>query len=418
MANETLRKDVLIMGGGLVGLALSLALARSGLTSAVIDRGDGEAMLSPAFDGRASAVSRSSWNLFGHLGLFDALSAKACPIERISVCEALKPGALDFGHDGNENADANASGAGEMGTMLANDDLRMALYQAATAEPRIELLYQREASDWQIDAHNVTMTLSDGRTLQGGLLVGADGRNSAVRLKAGITLGHWKYGQNAVVCAISHEHPHHNAAYQIFYRDGPLAILPLLDDSDGRHRSSIVWTVSQDRFAAYLGLSDRAFAAELQKQMGGFLGNVSALSARSGYPLGYHQSASMTAERIALVGDAAHAIHPIAGQGLNLGLRDVAALVEVLGDGVLLGLDSGDAQLLTRYENWRGLDNVMMGAATDSLNRLFAVPGKAASAIRRTGMRMVGKSGLAREFIMREAKGESGELPRLLQPAA
>lgn len=417
MSGDQLRQDVLIMGGGLAGLALSLALSRSGLTSAVIDRGDGQAMLSSQFDGRASAISCSSWNMLDHLGLVEALTAKACPIERISVCEALKPGALDFGYDAKDRQQSELAGPGEMGAMLANEDLRAALYQAARNNADIALLYNHEATDWQVNEHEVVVTLSDGQHLAGGLLVGADGRNSAVRQKAGITLGHWKYGQNAVVCAIAHEQPHDNAAYQIFYPQGPLAVLPLRDDAQGQHRSSIVWTVSEDRIAAYLALSDRAFAAALQKQMGGFLGAVRVLGPRSSYPLGYHQSAHMTAKRVALVGDAAHVIHPIAGQGLNLGLRDVAALAEVLGDGVRLGLDSGDAQLLARYESWRGLDNVMMGVATDGLNRLFGVPGKTASAVRRMGMRIFGKTSLAHEFIVREAKGESGALPKLLQPA-
>jgi len=417
MSGDQPRTDVLIMGGGLVGLALSLALSRSGLTSAVIDRGDGEFMQSSQFDGRASAISSSSWNMLDHLGLAGALTAKACPIERISVCEALKPGALDFGYDSNDGQEHDIAGPGEMGAMLANEDLRAALYQAAQDNADIALLYNHEVAGWDVGEHAVVTTLSNGQRLAGGLLVGADGRNSAVRQKAGITLAHWQYGQNAVVCAIAHERPHDNTAYQIFYPQGPLAILPLRDDAQGRHCASVVWTVSEDRIAAYLALSNRAFAAELQKQMGGFLDEVSVLGPRSSYPLGYHQSAHMSAMRVALVGDAAHVIHPIAGQGLNLGLRDVAALAQVLGEGVRLGLDSGDAQLLARYESWRGLDNIMMGAATDGLNRLFGVPGKTASALRRMGMGMIAKSGLAREFILREAKGESGDLPKLLLPS-
>lgn len=421
------RQDVAIIGGGMIGLSLALALARFGLSSVVIDRNQADTLKSAAFDGRATAISSSSWAMLNNLDVADRLIGKTCAINRISVCEALKPGALDFGLDGQNGAADGAADAeydeagsdddvGEMGVMVANADLATALLDTATNEPLISLLYGEEQLSWQVDAHDAVISLADGQTIKAGLLVGADGRNSAVRQQAGINIGQWKYGQNAVICAITHQAPHLHTAYQIFYPAGPLAVLPLPDMATGEHRSSIVWTMAQDQFAAYLNLGDRAFMAALQRQMGGFLGTVTSATPRSSYPLGYHQSAGLVANRVALVGDAAHAIHPIAGQGLNLGLRDVAALAEILGDAVRLGLDSGDTQYLGRYEDWRSLDNAMMGAVTDGINRLFAIPGAPASALRRWGMQMVGKSQAAQAFIMREAKGESGDLPKLLRP--
>ncbi|MEZ5707821.1 MAG: UbiH/UbiF/VisC/COQ6 family ubiquinone biosynthesis hydroxylase [Blastomonas sp.] len=410
------RKDAAILGGGLVGLIQALALARHGLSCTVIERSDMQAMRNPAGDGRASALASTSWQLLANLGLADALAPSICPIERISVCEALKPGALDFAAEGG-SIDTEPHAGGYMGVMIANDALRAALFEAVCAQPLIEVLAGASAEDWNIDDHGVTIGLGDGRKVTASLLISAEGRNSRVRERAGIAMTHWRYDQGAMTGTIDLEQPHDFAAFEIFYCDGPLAILPLLDDQGQPKRASFVWTVPQDRLEAMLALSDRAFAAHIEKAMGGFLGKIAPVSPRSGFPLGLHQAASLTAQRVALVGDAGHGIHPIAGQGLNLGLRDAAALAEVLGDGVLLGLDAGDAQLLARYERWRAMDIGMMTMATDGLVRLFGVPGKTASAVRRFGMSLVEKSPAAKRFFIAEARGESGELPRLLQPA-
>ncbi|MEO1490023.1 MAG: FAD-dependent monooxygenase, partial [Pseudomonadota bacterium] len=219
----------------------------------------------------------------------------------------------------------------------------------------------------------------------------------------------------AIIAGLTHSKPHDNVAWEIFYPAGPFALLPLNDDADGTHRSSLVWTVSEDDGRAVMKLGDRAFLAEIEKLMGGVLGEFKTVGARSSWPLGFHHTAKITGERLALVGDAAHGIHPIAGQGLNLGLRDVGALVEVLSDGAHIGLDPGDAQLLKRYETWRGLDSFMVALATDGLTRLFGVPGAAASAIRRLGMAGVQRTGPLKTFFMDEARGVSGALPELLK---
>ena len=264
----------------------------------------------------------------------------------------------------------------------------------------------------------VSVTLDNGTELRARLLVVAEGRQSATRDEAGIRFAHWQYDHSALVGAITHERPHGHIAYEIFYAAGPFAVLPMLDDSQGRHRSAIVWSVPRADAPAYLKLSKRAFAAEMEKAMGGMLGKVEMATDLMSYPLGFHHCAQITAERMVLVGDTAHGIHPIAGQGLNLGLRDVAALTEVLVDGARLGLDYGDAQLLDRYSRWRSVDTLMVVTASDTVNRVFAIPGKTASAVRRFGMGLIQRSGPVKSLLMAEARGEAGALPKLLEGVA
>jgi 2-octaprenyl-6-methoxyphenol hydroxylase len=228
-------------------------------------------------------------------------------------------------------------------------------------------------------------------------------------------MARWTYDHVAIVGTIAHERAHENAAYEIFYPEGPFALLPMQAGEDGVPRSAVVWSVKARDADAYLGLPDRALVHEIEKKMGGFLGAVSLAAPRWSYKLGFHHAARITGERLALVGDAAHGIHPIAGQGLNLGFRDAAALAQVLVEGARLGLDLGDAQLLARYEAWRSLDTFMVAMATDTLTRIYGVPGKTASAVRRFGMGVVQRVGPLKDRLMAEARGESGELPLLLR---
>jgi len=262
--------------------------------------------------------------------------------------------------------------------------------------------------------HGVVVALEDGRKLTAPLLVAADGRNSRTREAAGINVARWKYDHQAIVSVLRHERAHEHVAYEIFYPTGPFALLPMNDDKLGP-RSAIVWSVPEEDAAGWLSLSDEDFAAEAEAAMGGFLGKVTMLAPRSSFPLGFHHAAQIIAKRLALVGDAAHAIHPIAGQGLNLGFRDVAALAEVLVEGARLGLDLGDPILLERYQRWRSLDALSVAFATDSLTRIYGIPGATASAIRRFGMGLVGRISPLRNRLMSEARGTSGELPLLLR---
>ncbi|MEO5641506.1 MAG: FAD-dependent monooxygenase, partial [Sphingomicrobium sp.] len=249
--------------------------------------------------------------------------------------------------------------------------------------------------------------------------VSAEGRNSATREAAGIRVAKWSYKHRAIVSTLRHDLPHDGVAYEIFYPSGPFALLPMTDDAatemGGGHRSAIVWSIREEDAPGLLALSDAQFAAEAQAAMGGFLGDIAMLAPRSSYPLGFHHAARITDRRLALVGDAAHAVHPIAGQGLNLGFRDAAALAQVLVEGARLGLDLGDRQLLDRYQRWRSLDTLMVAMSTDGLNRLYSVPGKTASAIRRFGMGLVDRIGPLKQRLMAEARGTSGELPLLLR---
>ncbi len=397
--------DVIILGGGLVGSTLALALAASGLTAAVVDPADPAVMLAPGFDGRASAIASASGRMLEAIGIAPALAGQGCAIRQIRVSDGLEPGKLDFVPDADDGA---------LGTMYENKLLRRALFDAATASPAIDLRMKTRATTVERGPHGVTATLDDGSTLRAPLLVAAEGRNSPTRETAGINVARWSYDHAAIVGAFHHERPHEDIAFEIFYAAGPFALLPLVDDAVG-HRSAIVWSVKAEHGPGLVKLSDRGFLAEASARMGGFLGELSAPSPRASYPLGFHHAARITADRLVLVGDAAHGIHPIAGQGLNLGMRDVAALAEVLVEGRRLGLDLGDAQLLARYQRWRGLDTLAVAAATDGLTRLFGVPGRTASAVRRFGISAVNAIPPLKNRFMAEARGESGQLPRLLQ---
>jgi 2-octaprenyl-6-methoxyphenol hydroxylase len=396
------RADVIILGGGLIGLTLAVALDRHGLSTIVIDPADLEKNVTPAFDGRATAIASASWRMLEATGIAENLEGEGCPILSIRVSDGLRPGGIVFDSDDADDP---------LGIMVENRRLRQVLRDTALAAAKVRLLMPSRAAEIVRDSAGVRVALEDGRAVTAPLLVGAEGRNSPTREAANIPMARWSYDHAAVVLTIEHERHHENAAYEIFYPSGPFAVLPLLPGT----RSAIVWSVPAADAAAVIDLPERAMAHEIAKRMGGFLGEVRLAGPRWNYPLGFHHAATMTAERLVLAGDAAHGIHPIAGQGLNLGFRDVAALTQVLVEGARLGLDLGDAQLLSRYERWRSLDTLTVAAATDGLTRIYGVPGRAASAIRRLGMNVVQKVGPLKSQFMAEARGESGELPLLLR---
>ena len=397
--------DVIILGGGLVGATLALALSAHGLTATVIDPADPAVTLAPGFDGRASAIASASGRMLDAIGIGATLAGQGCAIRHIRVSDGLKPGKLDFIPDADDGA---------LGTMYENKLIRRALFDAATAAAGIDLRMKTRAVSTERTAAGVVATLDDGTTVRAPLLIAAEGRNSPTRTAAGIRIAQWRYDHSAIVGAFHHERSHEDVAYEIFYPAGPFALLPLPDDAIG-HRSAIVWSVAAEHGPGLMKLSDRGFLAEAEARMGGFLGALSAPSPRGAYPLGFHHAATIVADRLVLVGDAAHGIHPIAGQGLNLGLRDVAALTEVLVEGKRLGLDLGDAQLLARYGRWRGLDTLAVAGATDVLTRLFGIRGETASAIRRFGISAVDSIRPLKNRFMAEARGETGQLPKLLQ---
>jgi len=398
------RADAIIFGGGLVGLALASALDSSGVSAIVVDPADPAPRTETSFDGRTSAVSSSSMRMLETIGVADHLAEPGCPIWRIAVADGLKPGGIHFDPDDHE----------PLGFMHENRHLRAALNARADAGKNVWLLWKSRVSSVERGDHGVVVSLEDGRKLSAPLLVAADGRNSRTREAAGINVARWKYNHQAIVSVLRHERAHEHVAYEIFYPSGPFALLPMNDDAVG-HRSAIVWSVPNEDAAGWLSLGDEDFASEAAVAMGGFLGRIEMLAPRSSFPLGFHHTAQMTAHRLAMVGDAAHAIHPIAGQGLNLGFRDVAALAEVLVEGARLGLDLGDKQLLDRYQRWRSLDALSVAFATDTLTRIYSIPGELPSAIRRLGMGLVGRLTPLRNRLMSEARGTSGDLPLLLR---
>ena len=401
-----MEQAAIILGGGLIGLTQALALASQGVACHVVERFDPDAMATRGFDGRTSAVSSSSMAMLDTIGLAEMLEGKGCAIKTIEVIDNLRPGGLDFRSERPGDA---------LGTMYENHFLRRTLFEAAKANERITLHLGQDVVERRIEPGAAHVVLADGTDLAAPLLIAAEGRGSETREQMGIAPARWQYDHSAIVGAVYHERPHENVAYEIFFSTGPFALLPMLDSEDGRHRSAIVWSIPRSEAPAYLKLSDRGFAAELEKASGGVLGKIKMAAPRSSYPLGFHHSARVTGARTVLIGDAGHGIHPIAGQGLNLGFRDVAALTEVLVDGMRLGLEPGDAQLLERYERWRGLDTLMVAMATDGLNRMFGIPGKSASAVRRFGMGLVSRAKPLQSFFMDEARGTSGAMPKLLQ---
>ena len=399
------RADVIILGGGLVGLALAAALDSSGLSSIVIDPADPATRTNAAFDGRTSALSSSSRRMFDTIGISEHFPAPGCPIHRIEVADGLDPGGLAF--DPGEDEEP-------LGWMNENRHLRAALLARAEAGKAIWLMWKAKPAEVVRGEHGVIVRLEDGRVVAAPLLVAAEGRNSPMREAAGIRCARWKYDHSAIVSTLRHERPHDNVAYEIFYPTGPFALLPMTDDGAG-HRSAIVWSVKAEDAAGFMSLSEADFATEAEAAMGGFLGKISLLAPRSTYPLGFHHAARITDHRLALIGDAAHGMHPIAGQGVNVGYRDAAALAQVLVEGARLGLDLGDQQLLARYQRWRSLDTFMVSLATDGLTRIYGIPGRTASRVRRFGMSVINRIGPVKDRLMAEARGTSGDLPLLLR---
>lgn len=409
-SDSTVDSDVLIVGGGMAGMTLACALAGAGVPVSVLDRAPPEAQMTGDYDGRASAIAHASAMALRGIGLWPLLEPHASPIKDIRVADGhpmrgISPLFLHYDH--------RDVGDAPFGYIIENRVIREALAAFAAKCPALNLLAPVDVARLDRSRHRAEAVLADGRRVRAGLAIAADGRFSETRKAAGIPVTGFRYRQTAIVCTVRHERAHDGVAVELFLPGGPFAMLPMT-----YNRSNIVWTERADLAPVYLGLDDDRFMTELRRRFGEWLGEIELVGPRFSYPLGVLHAARYTDDRLVLVGDAAHAIHPIAGQGLNLGLRDVAALAELIVDTHRLGLDLGGAQVLDRYERWRRVDNMLLTAVTDGLNRLFSNDIAPVRLVRDLGLAGVNRLPPVKRFLMRHAMGVVGDLPRLVRGEA
>ena len=403
--------DIIVIGAALNGLAAALALGgrrvKRPLDIMLVDAKDPRGFASSSFDGRASAITTSARRMFEALGIWEKVVHEAQAMDEIIVTDSANPGdqrpvLLHFS--------ADDMGGQPSAHMIENRHLYGAMLEEALASSHITLTVGQMVSHYSFGPGLSVVTLADGTLLRAPLIVAADGRNSSAREAAGIKLIGWPYDQMGLVASVEHELPHHGRAEEHFTPSGPFAILPLPGN-----RSSLVWSERTEVATCLLALDDDSFAAELRLRFGSHLGAVKMISGRHAYPLAMFIAESFSAERLALVGDAAHVLHPLAGLGFNLGLRDVAALAECVHDAAALGLDIGSTAVLDRYTQWRRFDTVATGAAMDGMNRLFANTNPVLTLLRRAGLLAVNRMGGIKSLFVKEASGASGTVPKLLR---
>jgi len=401
----------------MAGATLALALQSGGLKAVLVDPMPFDTQVAPTFDGRASAIAFSCFRQWRALGVGQRLEADAQRIEQILVTDGRSPGAAPglalpafLRFDSAEIADR--SDGEPLGYLVENRHIRAALARQVTAA-KIKVLAPARVAGLAIGSGGVVVSLEDGRSITAPLVVGSDGRGSLVRREAGIGTVGWPYPEVGVVATVKLSRPHDGVAHEHFLPSGPFAILPLTGD-----RASLVWTEKAARGRALAAARPEVFHAHLNRRFGDFVGPAVLEGKVFVYPLGLELAERMSAPRIALLGDAAHGVHPIAGQGLNLGLKDAAALAEVLVDAARIGEDLGSEAVLDRYARWRRADNVALAAATDLFNRLFTNDVTPLRLLRGAGMALVNRIGPARRFFMQEAGGATGDLPRLLRGEA
>ena len=398
--------DIIIVGGGLNGSLMAIAAANIGFSTIVLDSKDNEASVENRFDGRSYALALSSVRLLKNLDIFKDIIDKSQPILDIKILDGKLvqgPSQFSLHFDGNEIHD------GPMGQMVEDRFIRKALFTKINKNEQIDYKFNSKVTEHKKQSGYISVTLDNGKKLDTKLLVGADGRNSELANRAEIKKSGWKYNQSALVCAIEHEADHNGVAWQYFMPSGPLAVLPMTGK-----RSCIVWT-EQNANAKAINLFDETrYTKILAARLGNFLGKFKIIGDRHTYPLELSIADQFIDERLALIGDAAHSVHPIAGQGLNAGFKDIAVLAHIIQDAHNRGEDLGSLGVLKRYEEWRRFDSAQLAYSTDLFNKLFSNENEALRLARNIGLKLLDSIPVAKRNIIKEAAGITGELPRLM----
>lgn len=408
------RFDIVISGASFAGLAFARALAAAlgrDLAIAIVDRAQRPAAGPAAPDARAFAISAGARRMLETLGIWAAVAPGAEPVHTIEITDSsleagVRPVLLRY----DNHLDGAVAGAEPASHIVPAAELEQALHRAVAADPGVTLVAPAEIARFADAGNRMVVTLADGSALSAALLVGAEGRRSAAREGAGIKTVGWRYGQTAIVTTIAHERPHEGRAIQHFLPAGPFAILPLPDN-----RCCLTWTEDETEARRILALDDAGFLAEVETRVAGRLGAVTLAGPRQSWPLEMHLARAYVAPRFALLGDAAHGVHPIAGQGVNLAFRDVAALAEIVVDALRLGLDPGSLEVLRRYERWRRFDSFVSAATFDGLNKLFSNDSTLVRAARDFGLGLVDRLPGVKRRLVTEAAGLTGDLPRLFK---
>lgn len=401
MANPN-HYDVIINGGGMVGMSLGIALARAGMRIAIIERGPMPSQLEPTFDGRASAVALGSSMILDSIGVWELMQPHGEPILDIRATDSDTPMFLHYDH--------TEVGDNPFGWIIENRHIRHALHEAGSTLESLDIIDRSSIDAFETSDTHITVHVKGRTDMRCRLLIGADGKQSTVRRLAGIGAHEWSYRQTAIVCTIEHTEPHHGLAQERFLPAGPFAVLPMTGN-----RSSLVWVEPEERVQLYMELPEDEFVQEIKERVGDYLGDLRCTGPRFTYPLSLMHAKSYIAPRIALIGDAAHGMHPLAGQGVNVGFRDVGVLAELLTEQFRLGLDIGSNDVLEHYQRWRRFDNVTMLAVTDNLNRLFTNSILPIKLVRGIGLWTVDKIPPLKRLFMRHAMGLVGDLPEMVR---
>ena len=401
------RYEVVIVGGGMAGMLLGCALVRAGVSTAVIERTDSVHLGGSDFDGRTTSIAYGSAQVLKGIGIWPLLEMKAEPILDIRVADGhpyrgVSPLFLHYDHA--------EVGQDPFGYIIENRAIRAALFRYAVTLPGLKLIAPVEVEMVDRTLEGVFIKLGNGESVTASLIVGADGRNSSLRQSAGIQVTEFAYDQTAIVCTVTHERDHAGVAVELFLPGGPFAMLPMTEQ-----RTNVVWTEKTELVPTFLELDEAGFLGEVGRRFGNWLGEIELVGPKFSYPLGLMHAARYTDLRLALISEAAHVVHPIAGQGFNLGIRDIAALAEAIVDAARLGLEPSDPSVLNKYEAWRRTDNLTLAVVTDLLNRLFSNDVPPIRAARDLGLVAVGKMPPLKRFLMKHAMGVLGELPRLVR---